>query len=223
MEDVIDREVVGNGSIQGSGTYAQAYAVAWAILNNIALTAYLDDGRRHGNNLGVVYCDVRDISPCTRGPDFQSLASEVDRAIDDVLSSYRFRGPNDPTDGSLQWRHIPNDGWASYNPNMIERQSGETAITLIERHAAAATLYASQVDVGGRIYFPPSISLQDVQQGNPDFGHNYADVTWLVRTLSVFNRNTNLFTINVSAANLHIILGFMPPTGTNPVSRNSCT
>jgi hypothetical protein len=196
LSAVVDREV--GWDLTGSGDFAQAVAITWVVLNNLALTKNLDAGLRHGNNLSVVYCNVSSISPCNRGAGFRSPNLEIESGIESALNAFQYKSPSDPTQGSLQWRHIPNDGWVEFNIDQVERKTDlsgsplENAGVFYERHITAATRFLSQNP--GRISFPPKVtSIEEALQFN--------DQLFKLGTLAVFSK-----TALIDGSNLQHVL-----------------
>jgi RHS repeat-associated protein len=214
LSEVVEREVVGTSppDYLGSGIFGQARAITWAVLNNLALTKNLDAGLRHGNNDSIIYCHVDDVSPCPMGSSFVPQNPEVQRGINSALSEFGYRTAADPTGGSLQWRHVPNDGWPGFEENQVQRQvleNGryELATTFYNRHIEAVSRF--QAENTGRIYFPPQVtSAAEAEQ--------YSNILSTLGTLAVFDRNTP-----VSGSNIYDVLEF-PQAGYLQEPRDSC-
>ncbi len=205
---IVNREVVGNSpaNFLGSGVFAQAQVITWVVLNNLALTKELDAGKRHGNNQSVVYCRPSDVSPCAGSARYTSPNDEVERGINHALNNYRYRSSNDPTSGSLQWRHIPNEGWPEYNQNQIMRIEGESIATFFNRNQEAANRF--KVQNPRRIYF-------DAQVKSVEEAERYQYLSML-RALAVFPEGSD-----TEGANLYDVLK-RPQAGNLQPPRDSC-
>lgn len=234
MEARVHNEVLGGDSnldvaYLSTGVYDQARFITWVILNRMALTLYLDQGRRHGNNATVIYCHVSvPDAPCSST--YVSPNQHVRDGIDSALNAFYFQ-PNssianaDPTDGSMEWRHIPNDGWANYAIDQVVRQpditlgSLEAPEVFWDRHHAAASDYMATVDTGGRNYTSPQVTRDDLMRdgyGSPRYLY-FASVLSRLGTLTVFARNTNTI-----GTNYYEIVIRIPPAGGTSTSSNSC-
>lgn len=222
LEDVVDREI-SLEDVTGSGAFEQARFYTWTVLNRLALTRHLDDGNRHGNNQNAYYCAVDSgITACNRAtlnPTFVSANPDIHAGITQALGEYIYLSTLDPTDGSIQWRSIPSDPFDRRRlVDLVTGMPSETALEFWSRNAAAVQTYKDTVDVGGRIYTAPSVSMSDIQ-GNTFY---YDGRLFTLNTASFFNRDTSEVTYNFSAPNAHVILTFTPPVGGSTWTADSC-
>jgi len=222
LEDVVDREI-SLEDVMGSGAFEQARFYTWAILNRLALTRHLDDGKRHGNNQNVYYCTVdAGITACNRAalnPTFVSANPDIHAGITQALAEYSYLSTLDPTDGSIQWRSIPSDPFDRRRlVDLVTGMPSETALEFWTRNAAAVQTYKNTVDVGGRNYTVPSVSMSDIQ-ANTIY---YDGRLFTLNTASFFNRDTSEVTYNFSAPNARVILTFTPPMGGSTWAADSC-
>jgi hypothetical protein len=114
LMDTLQGEI---GSLPGANVQLQARVITWAVLNRLAVTKELDVAR-HGNNLSVKWCNIQSAAvrqtadgtriPCNPSASVQN--PQIEAGMQDALDSYLYRSTVDPTDGSLEWRHYPQDG-----------------------------------------------------------------------------------------------------------------
>lgn len=176
--------------------------------------------------MNVVYCNVDSSVPlgCPRADNnaqFISANLSIIAGISQALNEYSYLSESDPTDGSIQWRSAPSDSAdRRRNPERdpVTNEMVESALEFWQRNAAAVQTYKDTVDVGGRNYTAPSVSLSDIQN-DPFY---YDNLLFTLNTAAFFNRNTNEFSPNFSAANAHIILMFDAPEGGSTWATNSC-
>lgn len=216
---IVNREVVGDAPSDylGTGIFDQARAITWVILNNLTLTKELDSGKRHGNNQSVVYCHPSDISPCLGSSGYISPNTEVERGINAAVEVYRYRSQNDPTDGSLQWRHVPNEGWSGFNINQIRRSVEQGVSEPVEifyrRHIEAANRFKAENP--GRIYFAPQVTSESEATQYPYLSQ--------LGTLAVFNRDNPIMDQagKLNGINIYVVLQW-PQAGFLQEARDSC-